>query len=317
MEKIKVILDTDPGVDDNNALIYALNDDRFDIKLISISNCTVGIEKSSRNVCHLLDVFNRDIPVVDGYEKRLGENHEDAIFLHGADGLGNYIPPKNTTHKPIERDCADVMYETLKQYPKEITLVFLGPYTNVAYLVKKYPDAKDYIKNIVMMGGAPDGILSNSNHISFNIRTDTPAFKYAIDTGLPIVMCPSCIGRDVMHFTEEEVEQIKNTGIVGRYLAKTFETYWEENYPDQRIATCDISALYYGVFPEYYTTKSCDIILDTEVHIGKTTAVYKENGQFLLVKDVDREKMHAILFEMLEEINSINITDETFLKQNA
>jgi len=302
MERVKLIIDTDPGVDDNNALVYALNDDRFDIKLITISNGNVGIAKSSKNVLHLLDVFGKDIPVVDGYEERMGSNSEDAVFLHGKEGLGNYIPPETTEHQKLDRDCADVMYETLKKYPGEITVAVLGPHTNMAYMLKKYPDAAKYVKDIVMMGGAPDGILTNPNHTSFNIRTDAPAFQITIDSGIPITMCPSRIGRDVMHWTDKQVEEIKGKGIIGRYLAKTFETYWEHGYPDLRISTCDISALYILVRPELYKTVKCDIVLDTEKYIGKTTAVYKEDGQFSLIKDVDREALQSMFFEMLDNM---------------
>ena len=317
MERIKVILDTDPGVDDNNALVYALNDNRFDIKLITISNGNVGIAKSSKNVLHLLDIFGKDIPVVDGYEERLGTNHEDAIFLHGAEGLGNYIPPATTRHKALDRDCADVMYETLKKFPGELTVVVLGPHTNMAYLFKKYPDAAKYIKDVVMMGGAPDGILTNPNHTSFNIRTDAPAFQMTIDTGLPITMCPSRIGRDVMHWTEQQVEEIKGKGLIGRYLAKTFETYWEHGYPDQRISTCDISALYYLARPDLYKVAKCDIILDLNEAIGKTTAVYREDGQFTLVKDANREELQAMFFDMLDDMAKLDIKDEYFIAQNS
>ena len=317
MERVKVIIDTDPGVDDNFALLCALNDDRFDIKLISISNGNVDIHKSTRNALHLLDVFNKDIPVVEGYAERYGKNSEAAYFLHGSEGLGNYIPPKETEHKELDADCADTMYETLKKYSKDITLVVLGPHTNVARLLEKYPDAKEHIREIVMMGGAPDGILTNPNHTSFNIRTDAPSFQITINSGLPIVMCPSRIGRDVMHFTNEQFEEIKNSGIMGRYLAKTFETYWEIGYPDKRISTCDISTIYYVARPDLYTTKRCDIILDLENTIGKTTAVYKEDGQFALIKDVNREEMQKIYLEMLDKTNKMTITNEHFLEKNS
>ena len=316
MDKIKVIIDTDPGVDDNNALVYALNDSRFDIKLITISNGNVGIRKSSKNVLHLLDVFGKDIPVVDGYSERMGDNHEDALFLHGKEGLGNYIPPMTTEHKALDRDCSDVMYETIRKYPGEITVAVLGPHTNLAYMLKKYPDASKYIKDIIMMGGAPDGILTNPNHTSFNIRTDAPAFKITIDSGLPIVMCPSRIGRDVTHWTENQVEEIKGKGIIGRYLAKTFETYWEHGYPDERISACDITALYYLVRPELYTCVRCDIDLDTEKFVGKTTAIDNPNGQFKLIKNVDREAFQSMLLDMLDDINKVEIKNEYFLNEN-
>ena len=263
-KKFKVIVDTDPGVDDTNALVYILNDPQFDIKLFTIANGNINIDYATRNMCHLLDVFNKDIPVVEGYRKRLGKNLENAAFLHGKEGLGNYKPPKTTKHKPQNVEAADAMYEILKQYPNEITIIVLGPHTNVAHLLMKHPDSKDLIKNILMMGGSPNGILADPNHNSFNIRTDAPAFKITVDSKIPTVMCPSSIGRDEGYFTEKQVEEIKNTNIIGKFLAKTYETYWEPGYKDRRIATNDICAVYYLIHPKLYKTKKADIEVDTE-----------------------------------------------------
>ena len=310
----KIIIDTDPGVDDNFALLYALNSDEFDIKLITISNGNVGIEKSTRNVLHLLDVFNKDISVVAGYSQRYGTNTETAFFLHGDEGMGMYFPPSQTEHKALQVDCADKMYEVIMQNPNEMTLVVLGPHTNVAHLFHKYPDAKNYIKDIVMMGGAPGGILTNNNHVSFNIRTDIPAFQTTIDSKLPIVMCPSRIGRDVLYLSEEQYYKIKDSGLVGKFIAKTFDTYWEIGYPDKRISTCDISAMYYLSRPDLFTTAQCDIILDQEDMVGKTTAVYKENGQFALITDANREEVHKLFMAMLDKVNNMPILHKYFLE---
>ncbi|MGN1201022.1 MAG: nucleoside hydrolase, partial [Candidatus Caccovivens sp.] len=93
MKKYKVIIDTDPGVDDTNALLYILNDPQFDIKLFTTANGNIKLQNATRNLCHILDLLHKDIPVVEGYEKRLGGDNEDASFLHGVEGLGGYIPP--------------------------------------------------------------------------------------------------------------------------------------------------------------------------------------------------------------------------------
>lgn len=314
MKKYKVIIDTDPGVDDTNALVYILNDPQFDIKLISVANGNINIDNATRNMCHLLDIFNKDIPVVKGYEKRFGNNTEDAAFLHGKEGLGGYIPPKTTKHKSLKSEAADAMYEVLKQYPKEITMIILGPHTNFAYLLRKHPDSKDLIKNILMMGGAPNGILANPNHNSFNIRTDAPAFKDTVDSMIPTIMCPSSIGRDEGYFTEKQVEEIEHTNQIGKFLVKTFQTYWEPGYKDRRIATNDICAVYYLTHPRLYKTKRADIEVDTEVSIGKTTAHYKRKGTFKIVVGLKRKKFQKLLFKKLQEMSNIKITDKTFLK---
>ena len=307
MKKFKVIIDTDPGVDDANALIYILHDPQFDIKLFTISHGNIDIDNAVRNMCHILDIFHKDVPVVKGYDKRLGNSTEDATFLHTKEGLGGYIPPKKTIHQPLNMDAADAIYEVLKQYPKQITFCILGPHTTFAHLMMKHPDAKDLIKDILMMGGAPMGIKANPNHNSFNIRTDTPAFKYTVDSHLPTIMVPSSIGRDSAHFTEEQVERLKNTNDVGRFLAKTFETYWEPNYPDKRIATNDISAMYYLTHPKYYKMKRADIDLDLST--GRTKAIFHRKGIFKIAVGLKREKFMKMLFEKLETMNDIKIPE--------
>lgn len=314
MKKFKVIIDTDPGVDDTTALSFILNDPVFDVKLLTVSPGNIDIDMATRNACHILDIYQKNIPVVKGYKNRLGENNEQAYFLHGVEGMGNYIPPKSTTHKPEKKDCADAMYEILKTYPKEITLLVLGPHTNVANLLIKYPDSKDLIKQIVMMGGAPDGIKINKNYRSFNIRTDAIAFEHTATSGIPVTLCPSLIGRDVTYFSENQVEEIKNTNIVGKFIAQTFETYWEPNYPEKIISTCDLTAVYSFIYPRLYKTKKAFIEVDTKEYIGKLIPTYSNKGNFKIVKDVNRKKFHKILFKKLKELDKLEITNKTFLK---
>lgn len=314
MKKYKVIIDTDPGVDDTNALVYLLNDPQFDIKLITTARGNINIDTATRNMCHLLDIFNKDIPVAKGHEDRLGNNTEDAAFLHGKDGLGGYKPPKTTTHKPLKKDSSEAIYDVLKKNPKEITMIILGPHTNFAHLLKKHPDSKNLIKNVIMMGGAPNGIKANPNHNSFNIRTDAPAFQITIDSHLPIIMCPSSIGRDFGYFTEKQVEEIKNTNIIGKFLVKTFETYWEPGYKDRRIATNDICAVYCLTHPRLFKTIRADIELDTKNQVGRTISHPNKHGQFKVVVDLKRKKFIKLMMKKLKEMSKIKITNKTFLK---
>ena len=316
-KRLKVIIDTDPGVDDTAALTFALNDSRFDIKLLCTNSGNIAIEQATRNLCHLLDLFDKDIPVVQGYEKRLGSNTEHAYFLHGVEGMGNYMPPKTTKHKPIKKDCADAIYEVLKQNPYEITMIILGPHTNFAYLLMKHPDAKKLIKNCVMMGGAPDGIKSNPNHASFNIRTDVPAFRQTLDSGLPVLMCPSRIGRDVTYFglkqiTQEELDEIEKKNNIVKFLKKVHETYWEPDYPEQILSACDLSTIYYLLYPRLYKTKRAFIELDVET--GKITAHYNRKGNFKIVQDVNRKKFQKFTSKKLIELSKLQITNKTFIK---
>lgn len=306
MKKVyKVIIDTDPGVDDTHALMYVLNDPQFDIKLFSVAYGNIKIENATRNLCHILDLLNKDIPVVQGCNQRMSGSTEDASFLHTVEGLGGYVPPKTATRNLLEKDAADAVYEVLKKYPKEITYIVLGPHTNLANLLIKHPDAKDLIKKVLMMGGAPMGIQANPNHNSFNIRTDAPAFEKTIQSNLPIVMVPSSIGRDEAYLTEEMVKNMEQTNDVGKFLTLTFETYWEPNYEDARIATNDLAAVYYLTHPNLYKTRRANIHVD--INTGKTTPTFTRKGQFKIVVGLKRKKFLKLIFKKLQEMNNIKL----------
>ncbi len=305
MKKYKLIVDTDPGVDDTHALLYALFDPQFDIKLFTVPFGNIPLNKACRNMCHLLDIFGKDIPVVKGRERRFGDSTEDATFLHGAEGLGAYIPPKTTRHKCENVDCADAIYEVLKANPKEIIFVELGPHTNLAHLLIKHPDAAKLIKKVVMMGGSIRGTRLNPSHNSFNIRIDPIAFDHTIKSKLPVVLCPSRIGRDIGYLSEKQVEKMANTNDLGKFLQATFETYWEPKYDPPQISTSDICAFYTISHPEMYKTKRAFISVDTQS--GKTTAKFSWRGNFRVVTDMNREKFITMMFEKLEEMNNIKL----------
>lgn len=314
MKKYKVIIDTDPGVDDATALVFALHEPQFDVKLLTVSAGNIHLDVASRNLCHLLDVFNLDIPVVNGYANRISGSEEFAYFLHGEMGLGNYLPPKTAQHKPINKDCADAMYEVLKKYPHQVTIFILGPHTNFAHLVRKHPSAIKLVKQIVMMGASLDGIKTNPNHKSFNIRTDAPAFKATIDSRVPVLMCPSKFGRDYTYFSEEQVNELKNMNAVGAFLAKTYEQYWEPNYPEKIIANCDLSAIFMLNHRELYRTKKAFIDVDTEINVGSTTGHYDRKGFFTVVQDINRKKFMNMLFEKMHQFDNFKTTNKTFNK---
>ncbi len=310
--KLKVIIDTDPGVDDVAALIFALNEPQLDIQLLTVSSGNVHMNKTVRNVCHILDIFNKDIPVIQGYENRLGTNDEYAYHIHGPEGFGWYEPPDTTVRQPLNVDCADALYEIFKKNPKEITFVILGPHTNFAYLLRKHPDVVKYIKNVVMMGGSIDGIKCNRHHRSFNIRTDAPAFKYTVDSHAKVTMCPSKIGRDYVYFTEEQIKELGQMNDIGKFMEMFFQTYWEPGYEEKIIANCDIAAIVYLTHPKLFKTKRAFVEVDTEVNVGATLGHFDRKGNFTVIKSVNRNQFQDVVFERIKELSELEITDKTF-----
>ena len=123
-KKINCIIDTDPGVDDCAAIALSLYDDVMDIKLITTVSGNVGIDKVTRNILHLLEKFGRtDIPVAKGASKPLYREAKDATYMHKAEGMGNYIPPKTVKTKPIKLDAVEAMYKVICEHPKDICII--------------------------------------------------------------------------------------------------------------------------------------------------------------------------------------------------
>ena len=157
-KKFKVIIDTDPGVDDAACLVYMLNDKDLDIKLITTVAGNIKIETATRNMLHLLDIFNKDIPVAQGATKAMFRTSPYAENIHQKEGLGGYTPPQTTSHKPFSDDAVEEIYKVLKEGDGDIVPIVLGPQTNIGLLIQKYPDIVSKIPRIIFMGGSPFGM---------------------------------------------------------------------------------------------------------------------------------------------------------------
>jgi len=304
-KKTKVIIDTDPGVDDTAGLVFALYDKRLDIQLITTVVGNVKIQTATRNALHILDKLRIDIPVAQGAEKALTRTSKTAEHVHKKEGMGGYIPPKTTQHQILKEDAVEAMYKVLKEGNGDIELLILGPHTNVGTLFTKHPDIIRKIPRIVFMGGSPFGIPGFPDHISFNISSDPEAFKIVLESGIPLVMVPSHIGRRKAHLTEEYVYQMRDTNPLGNFLAQMYSEYWERGFPDKRIATNDTCAYMYIVHPKFSKAKSADITVDCDKEPGKTFAHFNKKGNVKVVVDVKRKKFLKVLTKMLKDLSNL------------
>lgn len=306
-KKYKVIIDTDPGVDDSVCLIYAFFDKNIDIKLITTVVGNVEVETGTRNTLHLLDVLGLDYPVAQGQSCPLCRKRIDAKFIHQEHGLGGYTPPEKTTRAILKETAVDAMYKVISQGDGDVIILALGPHTNIARLITKYPEVVNKIPKIVFMGGSPFGHPDYPDHISFNISSDPEAFKIVLDSKLPLIMAPSDLGRRKAHLTEDYVDNLKNCGDIGKLMNLMYSMYWEPNYPDKRVATNDICAMLALVYPEIFTFEKCFVSVNTTDAPGKTVCDFSANGNVSLVTNVNREAFIEYLNEELENFPKIKI----------
>lgn len=305
-EKIHCIIDTDPGVDDSVAIALSLYDDEMNIDLITTVAGNLDLKSVTRNVLHLLEKFKRtDIPVAMGADKPMVRESKDATFIHQADGMGGYKPPKTVKTKPIEMNAVDAMYELITKHKGNINIVALGPHTNLGYLIKNHPDVVNKINHIYCEGCSPYGWKHQGNwthYVSFNASSDPEAMQIVLNSGIPITIVPSRMGRELANFTEQEVEQIGKINDVGRFLHEMYNGYWEHGYHDRRIATNDTCAVLNMRYPKLFKTVGVNIEVDTDAMPGKTTMRKNRKSQVKLVVGVNKKKMHKMFYQAIEKL---------------
>ncbi len=306
----KVIIDTDPGVDDAACLIYAFFDENIDIKLLTTVVGNTSLDKTTRNLLHLMDIFDIDLPVARGAQKAMHRESINAEFIHQKEGLGGYEPFGSISHKLLDVDAIEAMYKVLKEGDGDIIPIVLGPQTNLGLLFTKHPDIIEKIPQIVFMGGSPFGNPKYPDHISFNISSDPEAFKIVLDSKIPLVMVPSDVGRRKAHLSEEFVNDLAEINDAGKLLAKMYSKYWEPNYPDKRVATNDSLALFALCYPKMFTFEKVSVSVDLKDSPGKTFVDFNGTGNVLFISDVDREAFLNLLISDLEQINQKRLNNK-------
>ncbi|KAF2589360.1 hypothetical protein F2Q70_00042072 [Brassica cretica] len=196
-DRKKIIIDTDPGIDDAMAIFVALKSPEVDVIGLTTIYGNVYTTLAIRNALHLLEVAGRtDIPVAEGTHKTIlnGTKLRVADFVHGEDGLGNqnFPPPEG---KPIEKSAPEFLVEQAKLHPGEITVVALGPLTNIALAVQLDPEFSKNVGQIVLLGGS-FAVNGNVNPASeANIFGDPEAADIVFTCGADII----AVGINVTH----------------------------------------------------------------------------------------------------------------------
>ena len=307
IKKINCIIDTDPGVDDAAAITLSLYDSVMDIKLITTVTGNLDLETVTRNTLHILEKFERtDIPVAKGAVAPMGQSMPNASFIHQKSGMGGYNPPATVKTKPIEKSAVEAMYEVIKANPKDINIISLGPHTNIGQLIKDHPDVVDMISHIYCEGCAPFGLKGEGrwiDYISFNASFDAQAMKIVMESGVPLTIIPSRMGRELANFNEMEVFEIRELNDVGKFFFEMYSEYWEHNYEDRRIATNDTCAVLALREPKLFKTKKARVVVNTTDMYGRTDFEFVKKGHVNYVYKINKKKMHTCFFKAIKKLD--------------
>ncbi len=301
----KIILDMDVGVDDAMALLLAFNEPQFEIKMISSVFGNVDVERATKNTCFLVEKFAKvDYPVYKGASKALNTPPQNAQDVHGRTGLGTKIVARNVKKKPANYEgygAIEAMRDYINNEPGEITIVSVGPVTNVATLLMTYPEVAPKIKRIVMEVGSMDGKGSITPYASFNAYCDPDAVDYIIKSGVPILLTTKEIGT-LAYFDDEQRERFKACGKVGPFIYDLCEGYKDKILKPGQYALHDSCALLSLLKTDIFFRSNVDMKIDTTNGKRRAQTKFKLNplSHIVLVNNVDKQK----LIQKMEQIYS-------------
>ena len=204
------LIDTDTASDDAVAIMMALAEPGVRVLGLTTVAGNVGLEQATRNALLTAEICNSDVPVFAGADRPLTRPHEDAHWFHGKDGLGDrgYPAPKRA---PEREHGVDAILRLARAEPG-LTLVTLGPLTNIALALKREPELAGRIGRCVVMGGAPNCEGNVTPAAEYNIWVDPEAARAVFRSKVPIEMVGWHVSRGPSVLTDDEIAAIEALG---------------------------------------------------------------------------------------------------------
>ena len=204
------LIDTDTASDDAVAIMMALAEPGVRVLGLTTVAGNVGLEQATSNALLTAEICNFDVPVFAGAEKPLRRAHEDAHWFHGKDGLGDrgYAEPKR---KPEREHGVDAILRLARAEPG-LTLVTLGPLTNIALALEREPELAGRIGRCVVMGGAPNCEGNVTPAAEYNIWVDPEAARAVFRSKLKIEMIGWHVSRGPSVLRDDEIAAIEALG---------------------------------------------------------------------------------------------------------
>ena len=310
-ESMRVILDTDPGIDDALAILLLAASPEVSLEAITITHGNTTVEKCTLNALKLVELAGiLDVPVAKGASAPLVKALTVAEQTHGDGGLGYAILPDPSV-SAVSTHAVDVIVNLVHQYPGEITLLCIGPLTNLALAIKRDPSILGLIKSVVSMAGVVHAPGNATPDSEYNVFCDPEAFDVLLQSGVDLTIIPLDVTYQCLFKKSHLARLAKAEPKIAKFIEDATRFYMEFHDEYQNIEGCAINdplAAAFLIKPELVTLR--DYYMTVELHGDHTTAKtsvdhYKVSGKGANVKVAMEVNVEGFMDFFIERISTL------------
>ncbi len=305
-DKRKIIIDTDPGHDDALALILLLQSNQFAVQAITSVAGNATIDKVTRNAQAILNLLGWSIPLYSGLPQPLQRKLVTAV-VHGESGLTGFNT--DSTSYQLTQDAPERIIEIVRRYPHEVTILALGPLSNLARAIQLDPALPSLVAEVVMMGGAI-AVPGNKNRVAeFNFFVDPEAADIVFRAQVPKVLIPLDVCHDIV-LQVDDFNQLPDSQLrsVLMPMMQHFAIGLATGEGARGLLVYDALAAYYLLKPAAYRLVDLNIVIETkgEHTFGMSVAERRSYQSVLpnvkVVQKIDKKKFVSDFFRIIAKI---------------
>ena len=294
----RIIIDTDPGVDDAIAILLALADPSLEVVGLTTVGGNVPLARGTRNALSLLEYAGRpDVPVARGSSRPLHGKFSYSYEFHGQSGLSRRLPESRRRAESI--GAVEFLATQLRTYPGQIILAALGPLTNLALLERQHPGALAQAASLVVMGGAIATPGNTTPYAEFNFHSDAVAAQATLASGTPLTLVDLAACRQV-YIERASAAGLRADNRLGQLAVQLIQNWFRLDLQRERFEFYDPLALAAALAPKLLATQRAVVSVETaagpQLAASRITA---PDGPVSVAGEVDTFKFFSLMEEWL------------------
>ncbi|PKM64593.1 MAG: nucleoside hydrolase [Firmicutes bacterium HGW-Firmicutes-20] len=306
MDKIKLIMDVDPGIDDSLALLLAGLSPEIELLAITVVSGNIEVDQAARNAKFSMRMIGRDdVMIAKGCARPIHRNYVDATDTHGIDGIGEMYFPKE---EPEDHGSAiEVITRLLRLYPHQITIAALGPLSNLATILKQDPEVLSLAKEIIIMGGSVNVCGNCSPVAEYNFWCDPHAAKIFFDANVHnVTLVPLDVTYKILLTPNmrEMIRQFKTP--LSEYVTNITGFYVDFHWAQERTLGCVINdplVIAYILDRSILNCKFGQVQVETEgIAMGESVVDFRQSDVRLtsaIAQSVDAKRFFKLFLTRL------------------